>query len=92
MARSIALLAALATASAATPEATTAFRLILDEAAARDGAVCLDGSPAVVYISLGTEPTKFYVHQQGGGWCNDLDGCAARAFTALGSSKRCACA
>ncbi len=40
-------------------------RTLLTEEAATQGAVCLDGSPAAFYFYQGTEPTKFYLHQQG---------------------------
>jgi len=50
------------------------------------GARCLDGSPYSYYISKGSSPTKFYFNHQGGGWCQDLNECAGRAKTTLGSS------
>ena len=50
-------------------------------------AVCLDGSPAVYYISKGTNPKGLYIYHQGGGWCQTEEECAQRAATALGSSK-----
>lgn len=51
-------------------------------------AKCIDGSPAVYYISQGTRPTKFYIYHQGGGWCQTAEECAQRATTVLGSSKQ----
>ena len=53
------------------------------------GAVCLDGSPAGYYISPATDPAasrSFYIHHQGGGWCQNMTECIARAQTRLGSS------
>ena len=50
-------------------------------------AVCLDGSPAVYYLSKGTNSTAWLFHHQGGGWCQTLDECARRANGGLGSSK-----
>jgi hypothetical protein len=49
---------------------------------------CLDGSPAVYYVSKGAHSGthKFYLYHQGGGWCQDQDECAERALTPLGSS------
>ena len=58
-------------------------RVILSEYA---HAKCLDGSPAVYYISRGSNRFAFLFHLQGGGWCQTLDECASRAKTALGSS------
>lgn len=50
-------------------------------------AVCIDGSPAVYYLSKGTNTTAWLFHHQGGGWCQTLEECAGRAKGALGSSK-----
>eukprot|EP01113_Clastostelium_recurvatum_P025069 TRINITY_DN3008_c0_g1_i7.p1 TRINITY_DN3008_c0_g1~~TRINITY_DN3008_c0_g1_i7.p1 ORF type:complete len:367 (+),score=50.78 TRINITY_DN3008_c0_g1_i7:20-1120(+) len=54
---------------------------------ASSSAKCLDGSPYSYYVSPGSTPSKFYINMQGGGWCQDLNECAQRAQTALGSSK-----
>jgi hypothetical protein len=51
------------------------------------GAVALDGSPFIYYVSPGAEKTKFVVFQKGGGWCGSDVECAARALTELGSSN-----
>ena len=75
---------AVARGSAAKPAVATLA--LLTDAAQRDGAVCLDGSPAARYIVRGAEPRKWLVYQQGGGWCTGTDGCAERAQTSLGSS------
>jgi len=47
---------------------------------------CLDGSPYGYYFRAGNESNKWIIHHQGGGWCYNLEECAARAGTALGSS------
>lgn len=59
----------------------------LRDAAAATGAVCLDGSPPAFYFAPGPEATKFYIHQEGGGWCAPGLNCLQRAATPLGSSK-----
>lgn len=59
----------------------------LTAAAAREGAVCLDGSPAAYYFFKGAKASSFYLHQQGGGWCSSDADCLSRSKTALGSSK-----
>ena len=49
--------------------------------------------PSTTFSSPRTTPTialssrKFYIHQQGGGWCESLDSCLGRSKTDLGSSK-----
>jgi hypothetical protein len=50
------------------------------------GAACLDGSTPTYYVMKG-DPSKFYLHMEGGGWCSSLDDCAQRASTSTGSSK-----
>lgn len=70
-----------------TAQTNVAQRVVLSAAAASNGAVCLDGTPAVLYFRAGAEPTKFVILQLGGGWClNDVQ-CAGRSSTNLGSSK-----
>ena len=51
-------------------------------------AVCLDGSPGGFWFSpgVGTGASKWLIHTQGGGWCSDLNDCAARSQMYLGSS------
>jgi len=56
--------------------------------AAEQGAVCLDGSPAIYYFKPGSavNSTKWVIHLLGGGLCfNDVD-CFYRSKTLLGSS------
>ena len=52
-------------------------------------AVCLDGSPGTYYFrpGSGSGATKWYIHHQGGGWCESLDDCLDRSHGSLGSSK-----
>lgn len=77
--------AAVAASSAPPPNVGKIF--YLTDAAKNQGAVCLDGSPAAYYYAPGIESTKFYIHQQGGGWCTSDDDCFGRSKTNLGSSK-----
>lgn len=59
---------------------------LLTDAAARLGAVSLDGSPAAYYVRRGAETRKVVVHQSGGGWCSSPTSCAQRSNTTLGST------
>jgi len=52
------------------------------------GASCLDGSPVGYWWDKGiTDPNKWIIHLQGGGWCWDITDCANRKSTTVGSSK-----
>jgi hypothetical protein len=42
--------------------------VLMTEAAQRDGAVCLDGSPGGYYFREGAVKDKFVIFFQGGGW------------------------
>eukprot|EP01043_Picozoa_sp_COSAG02_P085404 COSAG02_NODE_23055_length_731_cov_1.291139_1_plen_141_part_10 len=46
---------------------------------AAKGEVCLDGTPGVFYMRNGTGSgsRKYFVHYQGGGWCESPQDCAA---------------
>ena len=56
-----------------------------DKGLAGMGAVCLDGSDAGFYLSLGSGST-WQLFFEGGGWCySELD-CWSRSFGRLGSS------
>eukprot|EP00463_Aulacantha_scolymantha_P000525 TRINITY_DN1319_c0_g2_i1.p1 TRINITY_DN1319_c0_g2~~TRINITY_DN1319_c0_g2_i1.p1 ORF type:complete len:383 (+),score=89.85 TRINITY_DN1319_c0_g2_i1:109-1257(+) len=57
--------------------------------AVKDGAMCLDGTPGAYYYSPsnGNGTNKWYIHMQGGGWCENLDSCLGRSGGDLGSSK-----
>jgi hypothetical protein len=48
----------------------------LTDDAANSNARCLDGTPALYYHRKGTGSgaNKWFLHQQGGGWCYDLAG------------------
>ena len=72
--------------SAAPPPPSVAELALLTDAAANDGAVFLDGSPAARYIVKG-DPARWLIYQQGGGWCSSMADCASRANSTLGSSK-----
>lgn len=63
--------------------------ILLKDAAEHSGAVCLDGSPGMVYVrkGVGDGVNKWYIHHQGGGWCESLDDCLGRSKGGLGSSK-----
>eukprot|EP00729_Bicosta_minor_P021954 gene21954-2793_t len=54
-----------------------------------DNARCLDGTPALYYHRKGTGSgaNKWFLHQQGGGWCYDLGSCVGRSKGSLGSTK-----
>ena len=59
----------------------------LDNALA-DGALCLDGSPAIYYFKAGskTNSTKWVLHLLGGGMCRTDEECYLRSQMFLGSS------
>lgn len=62
----------------------------LEEAAKREGAVCLDGSPAAYYIekaTLSENADKWVLYFQSGGWCYKPEDCLERSRTNLGSSR-----
>eukprot|EP01084_Bolivina_argentea_P003290 6168_1 len=72
------------------------YSVLLTEAATNKGAVCLDGSPARYYINpSSTNPYKFAMFIQGGGWCSGLynsngdgfDSCWDRTHERFGSTK-----
>jgi len=60
-----------------------------EDAEGPDNAKCLDGTPPVYYHRKGTGSgaNKWFLHQQGGGWCYDLNSCVGRAGGSLGSTK-----
>jgi hypothetical protein len=67
-----------------------AHRVLLTEAAARDGAVAIDGSAGSYHIAKSPpsspNASKWHVHLQGGGWCWTVADCAGRALGSKGSS------
>lgn len=74
--------------SARAGDAAVASLVLLSQAAAEKGAVCLDGSPSAYYIYRPPVPSSSWiVHQNGGGWCSSPVQCAQRANTTLGSSR-----
>ena len=63
------------------------------DAAAKTGAVCLDGSPAAYYLRTPVAPSPsgtvgWLVFMEGGGWCMGDDNCLQRSLTDLGSSAK----
>jgi hypothetical protein len=60
-----------------------------EDAVGTDQAQCLDGTPALYYHRQGTGSgvNKWFIHQQGGGWCYDLASCVSRSKGSLGSTK-----
>lgn len=68
------------------PTLMTGYSLV--DAAKADNAVCLDGSPGLYYHRPGTGAgaNKWYIHQEGGGWCSSVAACQGRSLGRLGSS------
>lgn len=66
---------ALAAASAAAPLPPWTARRLLDAPAA--GALCLDGSPPLYYVSpgWGSGADKWQLHHEGGAWCGSAEEC-----------------
>lgn len=66
-----------------------AMKYEMTEAAKTFGAKCLDGTPGAYYFQKGSGSgaDKWYVHHQGGGWCESMDDCLGRSNGDLGSSK-----
>ena len=60
-----------------------------DAANGPENAKYLDGTPALYYHrkGTGTGANKWFLHQQGGGWCYDLDSCVSKSNGSLGSTK-----
>jgi len=56
---------------------------------ATNGAVCIDGTPGAYYFHPGSGDgaTKWFLHHQGGGYCNSFADCYSRSQGNLGSSK-----
>eukprot|EP00658_Telonema_sp_P-2_P085068 TRINITY_DN9608_c0_g1_i7.p1 TRINITY_DN9608_c0_g1~~TRINITY_DN9608_c0_g1_i7.p1 ORF type:complete len:324 (+),score=62.71 TRINITY_DN9608_c0_g1_i7:193-1164(+) len=67
----------------------TMIGIKLTDALTQDDAKCLDGTPGFYYFRAGTGDgaDKWYIHQEGGGWCESLDDCLARSKGNLGSSS-----
>nr|GEW13781.1 pectin acetylesterase 9 [Tanacetum cinerariifolium] len=62
---------------------------IVRTAAAAIGAYCLDGSLPAYHIhrGFGAGEHNWLLQFEGGGWCNDIESCAARAKTRRGSTR-----
>jgi hypothetical protein len=63
---------------------------LLTDAATKTDAKCLDGTPAIYYHAkgFGSGANKWFVHQQGGGWCYSLEDCLGRSKGSLGSTAK----
>jgi len=61
----------------------------MTEAADSLGAKCLDGTPGLYYLQEGSGDGlhKWYIHHEGGGWCESMDDCLTRSKGRLGSTK-----
>jgi hypothetical protein len=68
--------------------ANTATVVFLTAASKATGAVCIDGTPPAYYFRQGTGSgaKKWYIHHEGGGWCESVPDCYGRSKTDLGSS------
>ncbi|XP_024015565.1 pectin acetylesterase 5 isoform X1 [Eutrema salsugineum] len=64
-------------------------KLKLSSKAQERGAFCLDGSLPGYHFhrGSGSGSNSWLLHLEGGGWCNTIASCSARAMTKLGSSK-----
>ena len=68
-------------------------RVFLAAAKATTGAVCIDGSPAAYYVrtanaaGIKSDPKKWVLFMEGGGWASSLPEAVSRMRTDLGSSK-----
>ena len=59
--------------------------ILLDKYVETTGARCLDGSPQRLWYAPATSEAsarKWSLHMMGGGWCESVDACAARAYAA----------
>uniref|UniRef100_A0A7S4R4X8 Pectin acetylesterase n=1 Tax=Ditylum brightwellii TaxID=49249 RepID=A0A7S4R4X8_9STRA len=68
-------------------------KVLLTDAASKNGAVCLDGSPGGYYIRRRNDDrndsveNNWIVFHQGGGWCGSNTNCLKRSKGRLGSSN-----
>ncbi|CAH9133846.1 unnamed protein product [Cuscuta epithymum] len=75
--------------SAAAKSSQLYVPLTLIENAHATGAVCLDGSLPAYHLhkGYGSGGTKWLIHLEGGGWCNNIRSCKFSRQTHRGSSK-----
>ncbi|XP_018490602.2 pectin acetylesterase 5 [Raphanus sativus] len=68
---------------------TNLVKLKLSSKAKERGAFCLDGSLPGYHFDKGSGSgsNSWLLHLQGGGWCNTIASCSARAMTMFGSSN-----
>jgi hypothetical protein len=73
-------------ACSASPAPNMAKSVLLTDAVST-GARCLDGSPQRFWLQDSTSSansSKFYFHFMGGGWCESMESCTARAYSVSG--------
>jgi hypothetical protein len=74
------LLAAMANSARAIPNLATT--VLLTDYVNKTGARCLDGSPQRYWLQKSaTGSSKWAIHLMGGGWCESISDCAARAYS-----------
>ena len=73
-----------------TKTATVEKKIVFVQLPKNGKAKCMDGSPPAYYIrkGYGTGKEKWIIHLHGGAWCYDLQSCAKRRNSILGSTKR----
>uniref|UniRef100_A0A0D9YII3 Pectin acetylesterase n=1 Tax=Oryza glumipatula TaxID=40148 RepID=A0A0D9YII3_9ORYZ len=75
--------------AAAVARSVDGVELTLLTGAREKGAVCLDGSPPGYHLQrgFGSGEHSWFIHLQGGAWCNTIEDCSKRKMSAYGSSK-----
>uniref|UniRef100_A0A0E0CBH1 Pectin acetylesterase n=1 Tax=Oryza meridionalis TaxID=40149 RepID=A0A0E0CBH1_9ORYZ len=75
--------------AAAVARSVDGVELTLLTGAREKGAVCLDGSPPGYHLQrgFGSGEHSWFIHLQGGAWCNTIEDCSRRKMSAYGSSK-----
>ena len=79
------LCAAVAVLALAVPAPNVAHSILLTDEVETHGARCLDGTPQRLWYSAATSDvnaSKWYIHLMGGGWCESMESCTARAYDA----------
>uniref|UniRef100_A0A0E0N647 Pectin acetylesterase n=1 Tax=Oryza rufipogon TaxID=4529 RepID=A0A0E0N647_ORYRU len=75
--------------AAAVARSVDGVELTLLTGAREKGTVCLDGSPPGYHLQrgFGSGEHSWFIHLQGGAWCNTIEDCSKRKMSAYGSSK-----
>ncbi|EEC71941.1 hypothetical protein OsI_04755 [Oryza sativa Indica Group] len=75
--------------AAAVARSVDGVELTLLTGAREKGAVCLDGSPPGYHLQrgFGSGEHSWFIHLQGGAWCDTIEDCSKRKMSAYGSSK-----